>query len=68
LTEELLPQTTSFMNQTYLSEMDQVLTRKDEEIEKLKKEVERLKTHIQYMPEGEMFLETQKHFNSLLNK
>lgn len=67
LTEELLPQTTSFMNQTYLNEMDQVLTRKDDEIETLKKEVERLKTHIQYMPDGEMFLETQKHFDSLSN-
>jgi hypothetical protein len=56
------------MNDTYFNEMDQVLTQKDQEIEKLKKEVERIKTHIQYMSDGEMFLETQKHFDSLLNK
>jgi hypothetical protein len=68
LTEELLPQTASFMNRTYLNEVQQALDQKDQEIERLKKEISQIKTHIQYMPDGEMFLETQKHFDSLKPK
>lgn len=66
LTEELLPKTISHMNEMYMQEIYETLTQKDQEIEKLRKEVERLKTHIQYMPDGEMFLETQKHFDSCI--
>lgn len=66
LIDQYLPRTTSHMYQIYMEEIYETLTQKDREIEKLRKEVERLKTHIEYMPDGEMFLETQKHFDSCI--
>jgi hypothetical protein len=45
---------------------DQEIKKKDEELNHLRKQLQLMKAHIQNMPDGELFLETQKHIESFI--